>query len=76
MRGYGDHVQYSVFLCQLTEKDKVVLLSKIKDIIHHGEDQVILISLGRVDGKRDALPQNWSVLGTPLAFEDNSLMIY
>ncbi len=76
LRGYGEHVQYSIFLCQLTEKDKVVLSEKIKDVLHHKEDQAILITLGRVDGMRAALPQNWSVIGSPFVFVDNSLMIY
>ncbi len=76
LRGYGEHVQYSVFLCQLTEKDKVVLQEKIKDIIHHEEDQVILINLGAVEGKRASLPGHWEVLGTKLILSSNSLMIY
>jgi len=51
MRGYGEHVQYSIFLCQLTDKDKLVLAEKIKDVIHHKEDQAIMITLGPVMGK-------------------------
>lgn len=76
LRGYGEHVQYSVFLCQLTEKDVIVLSEKLKDIIHHKEDQVILITLGPVDGKRPSLPNQWRVLGTPLTISDHSVMIY
>ncbi len=76
LRGYGDRVQYSVFLCQLTEKDIVVLTEKIKDIIHHKEDQVILIRLGLVDGKSDSLPGQWQVIGVPLSLSDHSVMIY
>jgi len=76
LRGYGDHVQYSVFLCQLSEKDKVVLMEKIKDIIHHKEDQVILITLGTVDGARASLPEQWQVLGTRLILSHKSDMIY
>jgi len=76
LRGYGERVQYSVFLCQLTDKDQIVLTEKIKDIIHHKQDQVILINLGAVEGKRDALPGNWQTLGTVLTISDNSVMIY
>lgn len=76
LRGYGEHVQYSIFLCQLTEKDQVVLIEKIRDIVHHTEDQTILITLGPVDGKRDALPKFWKVIGQPLAVADHSVMIY
>ena len=49
---------------------------KIKDIIHHTEDQVILIRLGLVDGKHDSLPEKWRVLGVPLSISDHSVMIY
>ena len=76
LRGYGDRLQYSVFLCQLTEKDVVVLSERIKDIIHHKEDQVILIGLGPVGGKSDAVPAHWQVIGAPLAISDHSVMIY
>ncbi len=76
LRGYGEHVQYSIFLCQLTDKDKVVLSEKIKDILDLAEDQAILISLGQVDGKRGSMPLHWHVIGTPLVLADNSVMIY
>lgn len=76
LRGYGDHVQYSVFLCQLSEKDKVVLMEKIIELIKHTEDQVILITLGRVDGKRQSLPMHWDVLGKSFEVPDRSVMIY
>jgi CRISPR-associated protein Cas2 len=76
LRGYGDHVQYSVFLCQLTEKDKLVLSEKVKDIIHQKEDQVILITLGQVDGKHYSLPEKWQILGIPISIPDHSVMIY
>jgi len=76
MRGYGEHVQYSIFLCQLTDKDKLVLAEKIKDVIHHKEDQAIMITLGPVDGKRESVPLNWQVLGKSLILSDNSVMIY
>jgi len=76
LRGYGEHVQYSIFLCQLTDKDMVVLTEKIRDILALKEDQAILITLGPVDGKRDSMPGHWNVIGTPLILADKSVMIY
>jgi CRISPR-associated protein Cas2 len=53
MRGYGDHLQYSVFECQLTERDLVKLRKELSDIIHHTEDQVLFVYLGPAEGRGD-----------------------
>ena len=77
MRGYGEHIQLSVFLCQLSDRDLVVLREKLSDIIHHGEDQVIMVRLGRVDAARPVgTPQNWQVLGKKLQIRDAKVMIF
>lgn len=76
VRGYGEAIQYSVFLGQLSAKDEVVLREKIRDIIHHKQDQVIMIRLGVVDGKSKTAPENWTVLGRKQVIRDFSLMIY
>ncbi|MGA7408948.1 MAG: CRISPR-associated endonuclease Cas2, partial [Bryobacteraceae bacterium] len=46
MRGYGDHLQYSVFECQLTPTDMILLRVELGAIIHHDEDQVLFVDLG------------------------------
>lgn len=51
MRGYGQHVQYSVFLCQLTEADEAQLKGMLRDIIHNVQDQVLFAHLGSVQSK-------------------------
>jgi CRISPR-associated protein Cas2 len=38
MRGYGDHLQYSVFRCSLTKTEKMELMSKLSQIIQHAVD--------------------------------------
>jgi len=48
MRGFGDHLQYSVFLCDLSLKEKAILMGRLDDTIHHDEDSVIIANLGRV----------------------------
>jgi CRISPR-associated protein Cas2 len=53
MRGYGDHLQYSVFECQLTEMDLVRLRRELAGIIHHNEDQVLFVYLGPAEGRGD-----------------------
>jgi CRISPR-associated protein Cas2 len=51
MRGFGDHVQYSVFRCDLSQSEKVELISTVGAIINHDRDQVLLIALGPPDGR-------------------------
>jgi CRISPR-associated protein Cas2 len=53
MRGYGDHLQYSVFECQLTPTDLVRLRFELSAIIHHDEDQVLFVDLGPAEGRGD-----------------------
>src|ERR1039458_258300 len=53
MRGYGDHLQYSVFECQLTATYLVRLRAALAAIIHHTEDQVLFVNLGPAQGRGD-----------------------
>jgi len=43
---HGDRLQYSVFLCELAETDRIELESTLADLIHHDEDQVVVLDLG------------------------------
>ena len=51
MKGYGDHIQLSVFRCELTHRALVELRAKLAGIIHHGEDQVLFVDIGPEDGR-------------------------
>lgn len=42
---FGDPLQYSVFLCLLSEKDHIVLQSRIIEAISKEDDRVLLIRL-------------------------------
>jgi len=42
---YGVRRQYSVFLCRLSTTEFVRLRSRLYDLIHQGEDQVLFIPL-------------------------------
>src|SRR3989442_15946145 len=46
MRGWGDHLQLSVFECRLTRSDLVTLRAELSEIVHHDEDQVLFVDLG------------------------------
>lgn len=51
LRGFGDHLQYSVFRCDLTDRRRIELVALLHDLIDHATDQVLLIDLGPIDGR-------------------------
>lgn len=46
MRGYGEHIQYSVFRCALTKTEMTEMMAKLSALIHHQVDQVLVFHLG------------------------------
>ena len=48
MKGFGEHVQYSVFVCQLSELEEAQLKASLMDIVHHQQDQVMFVKIGPV----------------------------
>lgn len=66
MRGYGDHLQYSVFECQLTPTDLVRCRHSLSGIINHDEDQVLFVDLGPSDGRGDRVITALGVAYTPI----------
>jgi CRISPR-associated protein Cas2 len=68
-KGYGIHLQYSVFECDLSPADRVRFEDKLKSIIHHENDQVIFVDLGPSDARGErtvtALGQSYSKMDTP-----------
>lgn len=51
LRGHGDHVQYSVFRCDLSDRQRISMIAELHPLIDHGEDQILVIDLGPVDGR-------------------------
>ena len=64
--GYGEHLQLSVFRCDLTGVRLVELRMALREIIHHDEDQVLFIRLGP-SGERTL--ERFEVLGRPRDFK-------
>lgn len=69
MRGFGDHLQLSVFLCDLTDPRRARLRTVIDALIHHEEDQVIIARLGPTGA---ATLRRVEVLGRKLLLEPPS----
>ena len=51
LRGRGDHIQYSVFRCDLSDSERVMMIATLHPLIDHNEDQILMIDLGPVDGR-------------------------
>jgi CRISPR-associated protein Cas2 len=47
MEGYGERIQYSVFVCDLSDQEAVLLRTDIEARMKLSEDSVMVIDLGR-----------------------------
>lgn len=64
--GYG--LQYSVFICDLTKSEKIMMRTQLGDVINSREDSVVFVDLGPARargtecfefmGARDPLPRD------------------
>lgn len=49
MQGFGEHLQLSVFQCDLTAIDRIEMQAALEDIIDQNQDKVLMIDLGPTD---------------------------
>ncbi len=72
MRGWGTHTQLSVFVCDLSPKERVELRGALAAVIDHKVDQVLFADLGPPDGRGvDCV----SALGRPYAVPARAAII-
>ena len=69
MRGYGEPLQYSVFRCDLSPSERILLIEALTPVINHREDQIMLIRLGPADGR---VAESIETVGRALGDEHNS----
>lgn len=62
MLGFGNHLQLSVFECELNSRELVELRHALGELIHHDQDQVLFVDVGPVEGRGD---QSIAFLGRP-----------
>ena len=70
--GYGDRLQYSVFRCNLTPMELVELRGRLREAIHHKEDQVVFVDAGPARGRGSECIK---AIGRPYRFEDERAII-
>ena len=54
MRGFGDVLQFSVFLCELSPKELAIMNNDLSELINHNEDRVMIIDVGPATGRGSA----------------------
>ena len=72
MRAWGDHLQFSVFECQLRSVDLVRLRAELAEIINHDKDQLLFVDLGPTEGRGDRVI---TALGKPYVHMDAPLIV-
>lgn len=55
LKGFGQHLQLSVFRCDLTDSQRIRLVAQLGAVIHHDEDQVMFVDLGPTDGRHHVI---------------------
>lgn len=73
LSGYGDRVQYSVFVMDCSPASLIRLRGRIEEIIDSSEDSVLLCDLGRVDG---LTTQAFSFLGRKRDITPNEALVF
>jgi len=69
MSGYGDHLQYSVFRCELSDHERIQMTERLSQVIKHDEDQVLLFPLGPAGGMNEQRVYALGRAYTPSAHE-------
>jgi len=74
MRGFGEHLQFSVFECQMTPTDLVKCRHLLGKILDHRLDQALFVDLGPTEGRGDrvitAVGRPYSAIDSPCIVVD------
>ena len=57
LKGFGDPLQYSVFTCDLSRKELVIMKADLSEIIDQRKDRVVIIDMGPVGGRGSLVMQ-------------------
>ncbi|MPM97624.1 CRISPR-associated endoribonuclease Cas2 [bioreactor metagenome] len=70
---FGDHLQFSIFECDLNASEKIELETILTGIINHMEDQVLFVGLGPAEGRGDRVI---TALGLPYVKMDAPCYVF
>ncbi|MBA3707734.1 MAG: CRISPR-associated endonuclease Cas2 [Planctomycetes bacterium] len=49
LKDFGEHLQYSVFLCDLNDRERIRLRGLLGEAVNHREDQILIVDLGQAE---------------------------
>ena len=71
MKGFGQHIQLSVFRCDLTRSEVLQMKSDLAAEINRHEDQILIVDLGPSSGQA----QKVEAIGRPHQSEERGAKI-
>jgi CRISPR-associated protein Cas2 len=72
MKGFGEHIQYSVFRCALNDTELIQLRERLSGLINQLQDQVLVVDLGGLPEKRPRI----SPIGRPYSAPDPGARVF
>jgi CRISPR-associated protein Cas2 len=51
MKTFGLHLQFSVFECELSDRELAIMKAALDPVIHHFLDQILIVDLGPSEGR-------------------------
>jgi CRISPR-associated protein Cas2 len=70
MEGYGTRIQYSVFVCDLSDREMILMRGDVEALMKKSEDSVMVVDLGQAAdysrflflGHHEKLPSSTAVI--------------
>ena len=72
-KNFGNHLQYSVFECDLDPTERVQMEQALKAVIQHDADQVLFVALGPSEGRGDRVVR---AIGLPYSKIDAPCFVF
>ena len=66
IRRRGDHLQYSIFECQLSPSELLALREELRAIINYAHDQVLFVNLGPSEGRGERVIESLGLPYSPI----------
>ena len=72
MNGFGEPVQYSVFICDLSSKERVLLEVALAEVLNLKEDRAMIVDIGPSEGRGS---ESVTMLGNGPAISRRSVVV-